>query len=116
MALPVPMPPNGSAISFTIPKPSASSTNTSSDQQHDAADRGRRCPALGGGVNSPIIRSMNSWRPEGASWPSFSIAVLQLVRPALGERQRGLHHLAQRGALLRVAAGERLVEVLARRP
>ena len=31
-------------------------------------------PALAGGTSRPISRSMNSWRPEGASWPSFSIA------------------------------------------
>ena len=32
--------------------------------------------ALAGGTSSPIIRSMNIWRPEGASWPSFSMASL----------------------------------------
>ena len=31
-------------------------------------------PALGGGISRPIIRSMNIWRPEGASCPSFSMA------------------------------------------
>ena len=33
-------------------------------------------PALAGGAISPIIRSRKSWRPEGASWPSFSMASL----------------------------------------
>ena len=33
-----------------------------------------RMPALDGGTSSPIMRSMNIWRLEGASWPSFSIA------------------------------------------
>jgi hypothetical protein len=33
-------------------------------------------PALAGGTSRPIIRSMNIWRPDGASWPSFSIASL----------------------------------------
>ena len=31
-------------------------------------------PALPGGISRPISRSMNSCRPEGASWPSFYIA------------------------------------------
>ena len=53
-------------------------------------------PALAGGISRPIIRSMNIWRPDGASWPSFSMASPELVRTALGERQRGLHHLPQR--------------------
>ena len=30
--------------------------------------------APGGGAIRPIIRSRKSWRPEGASWPSFSTA------------------------------------------
>ena len=64
-----------------------------------------------GGAISPIIRSRNSWRLEGGAWPSFSHGFLEVVRAALGEGHRRLHHLAQRRALLGVAAGQRLVEV-----
>src|SRR5204862_3135762 len=39
--------------------------------------------------------------------------LLELVRPPFGLGERRLHHLAERRALLRVHARERLVEVLA---
>ena len=48
--------------------------------------------------------------PGSASWPSFSMASLSSTRTALGERRRGLHHLAEGGALLRTTAGQGLVE------
>ncbi len=70
------MPPNGRAISCTSPMPIASSTITSRISSAMPRMRAAR-PALAGGISSPIMRSMNSWRPDGASWPSFSIAAFR---------------------------------------
>ena len=41
--------------------------------------RGRAAPGWrpAGGAIRPMIRSRNSWRPDGASWPSFSTAALR---------------------------------------
>ncbi len=76
MALPVPIPPNGSARSLTIPKPSASRTITATTSSTIPRMRGT-IPALAGGATRPISRSRSSCREEGASWPSFSMAALR---------------------------------------
>ena len=72
----VPAPPKGSVTSLTIPKPSASSTMTSS--------RMIRKPralmyqgALAGGASRPMRRSSRSWRLEGGAWPRRSTAALR---------------------------------------
>ena len=73
---PTPMPPNGSAISWTISQPSASaSTITATTIRTPTIRRGM--PALAGGAMIDIARSANSWRLVGGVWPSFSVAVLR---------------------------------------
>jgi hypothetical protein len=74
--LPRLMPPKIRPIAWTMPVPTASRAITMAMIKRMPRIRATM-PALAGGISSPIIRSMNSWRPEGACWPSFSIASLR---------------------------------------
>ena len=106
----VPTPPKGSATSLARPKPTASSTSTAATRMAMPRTRVARL-APGGGAIRPMIRSRNSCRLEGGLLAQLLDGRLEVVGAALGQGHRGLHHLPQRGALLGVAAGERLVEV-----
>ena len=79
-------------------------------EQHDAADPGHDARALRRDQEAHHPQHEQLAARRGLlSEPLHRVA--QLVRPALGERQGGLHHLSQCGALLGMAAGESLVEI-----
>src|SRR5829696_5157351 len=60
----VPIPPNGRAISSTMPQPSRTSRTTSARMIAMPRTRASRL-APGGGASSPMIRSSMSWRARG---------------------------------------------------
>ena len=72
----VPIPPKGSAISLTMPKPSAISSTRARSTIRIPPMR-RRMPALAGGAITPMTRSANSWRFVGGVCPSFSAAIFR---------------------------------------
>ena len=83
------------------------------DQQDDAPDAGHD-PRARGRDQQPHHAQHEQLPAGGRLLAELLHRLLEVVRPALRERHRGLHHLPQRRALLRVAAGQGLVEVLAR--
>ena len=110
---PLSIPPNGSATSWMIPQPSASSAMTRKmisriprDPQEDARARGRRHDAHEAeGEQLPV---------GGRGLAELLGRGLEIGRAALGQRQRRLGHAAQLQPLLRAGGGDRGAEVLAR--
>ena len=72
----VELPPIGSNSSFAPPKPIASSTTTIA-RMIRAPRRRMSLLAPCAGEMSPMRRRMNSWRLDGACWPSFSTAAFR---------------------------------------
>ena len=109
----MPIPPNDEPDQLDDPGADREQGDHERDDQQDAADAREHARAR--------RRDQQPHHPEhehlaarGRLLAELLHGVAELVRAALGERQRGLHHLAQRGTLLRVAARQRLVEVGAR--
>ena len=110
----MPVPPNGSEISLTIPKPTASSTITTSmisRMPRTFRYQGAFC----GGATSPMSRSMKQLAARRRRLAEPGDGLLEVVGPALGERERRVGHAAQLHALLRARGRDRAAEVRARR-
>ena len=110
---PVPIPPNGSAISWTMPKPIRIATTiarTSSRMPGDPA-RDARARRRGDHAHDAQREQLAAGRRRLAELLGGH---LQVARAALGERQRGLGHAAQLEPLLRPGRGDRDAEVLPR--
>ena len=107
------MPPNGSAISFTIPKPSTITSTIARITSSDAADPAREAGALGrrDDAHHPQHQQLTVGRRRAAE---LLRGDLQVTRAALGQGQRGLRHPPQLQPLLRARGGDRGAEVLAR--
>ena len=108
----LPMPPNGSAISLTIPKPSTITSTIEQDHEQDAADPARQAGALGRRDDAHHAQHQQlAVRRRRAA--ELLRGDLQVAGAALGEGQRSLGHAPQLQALLRARGGDRGAEVLA---
>ena len=110
---PVPMPPNGSATSLTMPQPSASRATMIAISSRTPPTRRTMLDARRrGDVAHQLQHEQLAVRRRRLA--ELLGGDLQVARAALGERERGLGHPAQLQALLRAGGGDRGAEVLAR--
>ena len=111
---PSPTPPSGSPISWHDPGADREQGDDEQDDQQDAADAQQdRCAGR---------RDEHRRQPQqhqlAAGGRRLAEALdrnLEIVRAALGQRERGVRHAPQRHPLLRACGGHRAPEVLARR-
>ena len=65
-------------------------------------------------MSSPIARRANSWRPAGGRLAETLDSVLEIARPAFGERKRSVGHAAQLHTLLGTSCRNGPLEVATR--